>query len=74
MTEKSDQDLALTVAAWLHSKGCVVSIVAVEGGWEVNYTLSEDIKPQPPVQIHHGKIIFPKGSQEDVVFTFLLSQ
>ncbi len=72
--QKPDDVLAYTVAAWLTSKGCVTALVEVNEGWEVHYTLPEDIKPQPPVQVHNGKIIFPKGSQEDVVFTFLLSQ
>lgn len=75
MAQKADDLLAFTVGAWLQSKGCVVTLTNPPGkGWFVNYTLRDDMKPQPPVHILNGSIIFPAGSQEDVVFTFLLGQ
>ncbi len=74
MKQKSDRDLALIVASWLREKGCTVSVLAHPLGWDVHYTLKEDVLPQPAVQVHNGRVIFPKGSQEDVVLAFLLEQ
>lgn len=72
--QKPDDVLAFTVGAWLQAKGCVVTLTNPPGKWLVHYTLPDDMKPQPPVEIKDSKIVFPQGSQEDVVLTFLLGQ
>lgn len=76
MTNEKDDLLAFTVGAWLQSKGCVVTLTQSlkKPGWLVNYTLPEDLKPQPPVEVSRGSITFPEGSQEDLILTFLLGQ
>lgn len=66
-------DLAHRVATWLRDNGCVTTVVVVGEVYFVHYTLRQDIKPQPPVRCD-GSVIFPRGSQEDVVLAFLLSQ
>lgn len=71
----SDQNLALRVAGWLTNKGCqAVSVVQGIDGWFVYYTLKLDMKPQPAVRVRNGAVSFPAGSQEDVVFAFMLEQ
>lgn len=70
----ANADLALRVATWLQAKGCTVQVVyKAPFSYEVHYTLKLDMKPQPPVRID-GSVIFPKGSQEEVVLAFLLGQ
>jgi hypothetical protein len=67
----ANADLAYRVATWLQGNGCTVQVAyKAPFGYEVHYTLKLDIKPQPPVRID-GSVVFPKGSQEDVVFAFL---
>lgn len=64
--------LALQVSTWLQAKGCTVQVVYVPPlTYEVHYTLKLDMKPQPPVRIN-GSVVFPKGSQEEVIMAYLL--
>lgn len=72
MSHEHDHVIALRLAAWLQAKGCTVSVLRKRDGHYVHYTLQLDIKPQPPARIKDGVICFPVGSQEDVVFAFLL--
>lgn len=66
-------DLAHRVATWLQRNGCVTTVIVKGEVYEVHYTLKLDVKPQPAIRCD-GSIIFPQGSQEDVVLAFLLSQ
>lgn len=68
----ANADLAYSVAVWLQAKGCTVQVVYVAPfSYEVHYTLKLDMKPQPPIRID-GTVVFPVGSQEDVILAFLL--
>ncbi len=42
-------DLAVRVAMWLESNGCVTTIQHRNETYEVYYTLKEDMRPQPPI-------------------------
>lgn len=66
-------DLAHRVGRWLVERGCTVTIAVKGEVYYVHYTLAHDMKPQPAVRCD-GSIVFPQGSQEDVVLLFLLSQ
>lgn len=69
----SNNTMALRVAGWLTAKGCgAVSVVNKGDHYLVYYTLSLDTKPQPAVRIKDGSVIFPTGSQQDVVTAFLM--
>lgn len=70
MTTFMDRRLAGSLMGWLASNGCVVSLVETAEGFEVHYTLKDDVKPQPPVKITKGRLIFPRGSQETVINSF----
>lgn len=75
MKKIDDAILADRVAAWLFAKGCgAVSVVFRDGQYHVYYTLKLDIVPQPAVRVHNGSIIFPSGSQEEVVLAFLAGE
>lgn len=63
--------LAAAVAEWLRKGGCIVSSVETPDGFDVHYTLKNDMKPQPAVQIRDKSVIFPQGSQEEVLMAFL---
>lgn len=72
MAGLKDAMLAANFVRWLEGKGCTVTPILKEDGWRIHYTLSVDTKPQPAVIIRDGSVIFPKGSQEDLVFDFLM--
>jgi hypothetical protein len=72
MSKRSEANaqLAGKVAAWLGARGCkAVTVVQVEEIMYVHYTLQLDMKPQPAIKID-GSIIFPQGSQMDVLEVF----
>lgn len=69
-----NSSLAYRVATWLEKRGCTTTIALCdEFRYEVHYTLARDVIPQPPVKID-GSIVFPKGSQEDVILQFFMGQ
>lgn len=73
MAGLKDAVLAANFVRWLESKGCYpVTPVLKEDGWYIHYTLKNDMKPQPAVRIINGSVMFPEGSQEDVIFDFLM--
>lgn len=72
-----DAALAANVVRWLEKRGCVVSATVNHGdpmAINIHYTLKNDMKPQPAVRIKDGAVIFPEGSNEDIIFAFLLQQ
>jgi len=71
MARASDFSLAMSVAAWLASNKCTVSVMRFKDRMEVNYTLRDDIKPQPAIKVKDGRISIPAGSQQAVVAAFL---
>lgn len=71
MAKPGDFSLAMSVAAWLASNRCTVSVMTFADRMEVNYTLRDDVKPQPAIKVKDGKITIPAGSQETVVAAFL---
>lgn len=62
--------LALYTYNWLERRGCVCSLMKYQSEFHLHYTLAEDIKPQPALIIRDKSVIFPKGSQEDVLNAF----
>jgi len=63
--------IATGVHGWLEARGCTCSMIKLEEEIRIHYTLSLDTKPQPAVVIRDESVIFPKGSQEDVIMAFL---
>lgn len=67
----SDADLAAALAEWLECNRCTIS-VSIEGdGFNIHYTLQNDIKPQPPIHVEGGKFTIPAGSQQAVINALL---
>lgn len=72
MSRETDQLKAIHLAEWFRYKGCKAVTINEQGGvFYVYYTLQRDIKPQPPASVLHGTVVFPLGSQEDVVMSYL---
>lgn len=73
--QPSDEQIAYNIARWLQTKGCTACVYhRSEGDFQVHYTLSLDTKPHPAVTIKNGSVVFPVGSDEDIVLSFLLGQ
>ena len=70
---KQDRDyqMALKLAQWMAGcKGCEGSLVEEldTGTYTVKYAING--KVFPPVRIHDGKILFPKGTDSDLMEAF----
>jgi hypothetical protein len=72
LVKLEDMILACNVADWLDSKQCQTSISSSDDGKAlVLYTLRDDIKPQPPLEVKDGRVVIPKGTETAVVAAFL---
>ena len=72
MSVKEDQDLAVQVAGSLVSHGCDQGphcMTLDTGVIEIQYSIGG--RAQPPVRVHKKSIVFPAGSQHDLMWKVL---
>jgi len=69
--QKGDKRLAVTLADWLAQKTQVTTAISTtdDGAILIDYALHGVL--QPTVRVYAGKIIWPKGTDFDLMMAFL---